>query len=170
MGVDRVYDFGSFTSGISDVIDGGILANKPALSAVICTHNRYQSVSATIRLLLAQDIDRQDYEIIIVDNSTDADAARRFGAQYRDLANFRYVYEPAPGLSNARNVGADLATAPAQAPDGLASGFGRSLAAAGSPAAGGNRFPPFHCLFMVQARAFLRRSAAPSRAHQRQGF
>ncbi len=88
------------------------MANNPALSAVICTHNRHKLVSATINSVLAQDIDRHDYEIIVVDNSTDAEEARRFGAQYNGIENFRYVHEPVPGLSNARNVGAQLALAP----------------------------------------------------------
>ena len=86
--------------------------NNPALSAVICTHNRHKSVSATINSVLAQDIDRQDYEIIVVDNSADAEQARQFGAQYDAIENFRYVHEPIPGLSKARNVGAHLALAP----------------------------------------------------------
>lgn len=88
------------------------MANNPVLSAVICTHNRHKSVSATINSVLAQDIDRQDYEIIVVDNSTDAEEARLFGAQYNGMENFRYVHESIPGLSNARNVGAQLARAP----------------------------------------------------------
>ncbi len=88
------------------------MANNPALSAIICTHNRHKSVSATINSVLAQDIDRQDFEIIVVDNSTDAGQARQFGAQYDGIENFRYVHEPVPGLSKARNVGAHLALAP----------------------------------------------------------
>ncbi len=88
------------------------MANNPVLSAVICTHNRYKSVSATINSVLAQNIDRQDYEIIVVDNSTDAEQAQQFGAQYDGIENFRYVRESIPGLSNARNVGAHLALAP----------------------------------------------------------
>ena len=88
------------------------MANTPAISAIICTHNRYKSVSATISSVLSQDVDRQDFEIIVVDNSTDAEQAREFGARYDGIENFRYVHEPIPGLSNARNIGARLASAP----------------------------------------------------------
>jgi glucosyl-dolichyl phosphate glucuronosyltransferase len=90
---------------------GQVLAN-PSISAVICTHNRYEFLTGSIASLLAQDTGREDLEIIVVDNSTDPKSARKFGDEYAALDNFHYVYEPTPGLSNARNVGARLASAP----------------------------------------------------------
>ncbi len=88
------------------------MPNRPALSAIICTHNRYKLLPAAINSILSQDIDRQDYEILVIDNSDDAEQGRQFGAQYSGIENFRYVHESTPGLSNARNVGARMAAAP----------------------------------------------------------
>jgi glucosyl-dolichyl phosphate glucuronosyltransferase len=92
--------------------EGPFLTDRPAISAIICTHKRYKLVSAAIKSVLSQDIDRQEYEIIVVDNSPDAVQAADFSAQYAGIVNFQYVHEPTPGLSNARNVGARLAGAP----------------------------------------------------------
>ncbi len=81
----------------------------PLISAIICTHNREQYLGAAIDSLLSQTLD--SYEVIVVDNaSTDGTAAV---AKAR-LANpkVRYIYEPALGLSVARNTGAAAAQAP----------------------------------------------------------
>ncbi len=83
---------------------------KHALAAVICTYNRYDVLPGAIQSLLHQDIDPDDLDILVIDNSPDQGAAAEFGATYAGT-RVRYLLEPIPGLSNARNVGAEACTA-----------------------------------------------------------
>ena len=76
-----------------------------ALSAVICTYNRYDLLPEAVESLVEQDVPAGSLEIIVVDNSPDQAAAERFGQRYAGLSNLTYLVEPKPGLSNARNMG-----------------------------------------------------------------
>lgn len=80
-----------------------------ALSAVICTYNRYDLLPAAIVSLIQQDIPAGSLEIIVVDNSPDQSGAARFAQRYAGLSNLTYLVERKPGLSNARNIGAAAA-------------------------------------------------------------
>ena len=75
-----------------------------ALSAVICTYNRYDLLPEAIESLIEQQIPVGSLEIIVVDNSADQAGAARFGQRYSGLSNLTYLVEPKPGLSNARNI------------------------------------------------------------------
>ncbi|MEY2439827.1 MAG: glucosyl-dolichyl phosphate glucuronosyltransferase [Verrucomicrobiota bacterium] len=82
------------------------------ISAVICTRNRADYLPQAIRSLAEQNIVRDDYEIIVVDNaSTDAteEIVRRL---IGETPNLRYVHESSAGLSAARNRGLNEAVAP----------------------------------------------------------
>ena len=99
--------------------DGNIFSGSPvlrpvergeiAVSAVICTYNRYDLLPEAIESLVEQDVPAGSHEIIVVDNSPDQAAAARFGLRYAGLSNLTYLVEPKPGLSNARNAGAAAA-------------------------------------------------------------
>jgi GT2 family glycosyltransferase/glycosyltransferase involved in cell wall biosynthesis len=78
---------------------------ETALSAIICTYNRYDLLPGAIDSLVQQDIPAGLLEIIVVDNSPDQAGAARFGQRYAGLSNLTYIVEPKPGLSNARNIG-----------------------------------------------------------------
>lgn len=88
------------------------MADSPAarpsrveLSAIICTHDRYDLLPEAIDSLLRQDTPPGVIEIIVVDNSTDQAAAADFARHYAGTAGLTYLVEAQPGLSNARNVG-----------------------------------------------------------------
>jgi glycosyltransferase involved in cell wall biosynthesis len=75
----------------------------PLITAIICTRNRAPLLEIAIQSLFRQTRPRADYDIMVVDNgSTDqtADICSRFAGDA-----VRYVYEPVPGLSRARNTG-----------------------------------------------------------------
>lgn len=77
------------------------------ISIVVCTYNREQYFCHTLKSLIENRYPTSDYEILLVDNrSTDGTRARfeAFAAEYPEL-NLRYVYEPAQGISHARNRG-----------------------------------------------------------------
>jgi glycosyltransferase involved in cell wall biosynthesis len=83
--------------------------NHPEIGAVICTYNRYDVLPGAIDSLLHQDMG-EALDILVIDNSPDQEKAAQFGAAYDDTP-VRYLLEPVPGLSNARNVGAEACNA-----------------------------------------------------------
>jgi hypothetical protein len=112
------------------------------LTAIICTFDRYHVLGDAIASLRAQDI---PIEIIIIDNSPDQARAHATAQTYGGIPNLRYIPEPAPGLSRARNTGIALAgtdivafidddavAAPAWA-RGLLAAFGPGIGAVGGP-------------------------------------
>jgi len=86
------------------------LTDRPLVTVVVCTRNRPESALVTLRGLA--DMRYTPFEVVIVDNAPDSDATkeatqREFGADPR----IRYVREPRPGLSCARNRGLAEASA-----------------------------------------------------------
>ncbi|MFX6888208.1 glycosyltransferase, partial [Acinetobacter baumannii] len=78
------------------------------ISIVICTYNRAQYLPDALDSLHHQTIDKQLYEIIVVNNnSTDntAEVCEAYIKKYRDLS-ITYLLETKQGASFARNSGA----------------------------------------------------------------
>lgn len=75
----------------------------PAITAVICTHNRQYFLEKSIQSLLDQTLNRDRYEIIVVDNGS-TDGTREVCKSYQSEPGFRYIFEPVIGLSQARNT------------------------------------------------------------------
>lgn len=86
---------------------------KSALKAsvLICSYDRYHLLGSAIQSCLDQDIGSDAFELIIVDNSPDHAAAERFGTAFQKHKNLTYIVETTPGISNARNVGMQRASA-----------------------------------------------------------
>jgi len=82
---------------------------EPRISVIVCTYDRYQLLDRAIESVLDQTLPAQDYEIIVVDNSPDQAAAAVHGERHAAHSRLRYRLEPVPGLSNARNVGLEMA-------------------------------------------------------------
>ena len=76
----------------------------PQISAVVCTRNRADCLQACIESLREQSLDSRNYEILIVDNGS-TDGTGQLCKRYQEVSNFRYIHEPVPGLSQARNRG-----------------------------------------------------------------
>jgi glycosyltransferase involved in cell wall biosynthesis len=74
------------------------------ISAVICTHNRAEYLPKAIQSLTEQNMSKNDYEIIVVDNCS-TDSTKAVVEQFSNNANLKYIYEPTVGLSYARNTG-----------------------------------------------------------------
>lgn len=83
------------TSGSAEP-DQTLPASEPAVTVVICTHDR----SAELAECLASLQRAPAIEVLVVDNAPSNDAARRVC----ESAGARYVLEPVPGLSKARNT------------------------------------------------------------------
>lgn len=74
------------------------------ISAVICTHNRASYLGKSMQSLSVQILDSNQYEIIIVDNSS-TDYTPQLCEPFLNRPNWKYFYEPVPNLSRARNIG-----------------------------------------------------------------
>jgi len=75
------------------------------LSVVVCTYNREELLQQCLESLAEQTLDRERYEVIVVDNnSTDKarDIATSFAERHR---HFKVVHEAQQGISHARNLG-----------------------------------------------------------------
>ena len=107
----------------------------PFISVIICTRDRPDQLATCLRRLAGQEYPR--FEVVVVDNAPANDAVKRHvDAGLGGLA-LRYVREPRPGLSWARNAGIAATSADIVAwldddeePDrhwlaGLARGFAR---------------------------------------------
>jgi glycosyltransferase involved in cell wall biosynthesis len=83
----------------------------PKIAVVICTFNRHDMLLEAIMSIELQDLPRQEYELIIVDNSDDLQARDRFRDGLQITCAHRYFDEERPGLSRARNIGIHAARA-----------------------------------------------------------
>ena len=83
--------------------------SDPQISAIICTYNREEYLSAAIDSLLQQEF--YSYEVIVVDNAS-SDCTREIVGERLSNPRLNYVYEPILGLSVARNTGAKEARSP----------------------------------------------------------
>lgn len=78
--------------------------NSPDISAVICSYNRYDCLPDAIDSLDRQNLARESYEILVIDNSPDHEYSSSFARRYAEHPNLTWIIEHTPGLSNARNA------------------------------------------------------------------
>lgn len=84
------------------------------ISVVICTYNRAVYLPAALESLYNQQIKKDCYEVIVVNNNSSDNTesvCQNFIASHAD-AHFVYLNEPNQGASFARNSGAAIAKAP----------------------------------------------------------
>jgi glycosyltransferase involved in cell wall biosynthesis len=79
------------------------------LSIIVCTHDRPEDLERCLRGLVAVD---GDLEVIVVDSGSDPPCRQLVESHSGRLPALRYLYEPRPGLSRARNAGIAIAKAP----------------------------------------------------------
>lgn len=71
-----------------------------SISVVVCTRDRPQQLAVCLKAL--QELEHPPAEIVVVDNAPTTDCTQKLVHQF---PNIRYVLEPQPGLSIARNTG-----------------------------------------------------------------
>jgi glucosyl-dolichyl phosphate glucuronosyltransferase len=74
------------------------------ISAIVATRDRAVSLRRALQSLVAQSLDPEMYEVIVVDNGSQ-DETKQVVAEFSPAANLQYLYEPVPGVSRARNLG-----------------------------------------------------------------
>ncbi|PRY48168.1 glycosyl transferase family 2 [Geodermatophilus tzadiensis] len=77
------------------------LAVAPRASVVLCTRERPEALAACLESLTAQD--HPDFAVWVVDNAPVSTATADVVARFAGRLDVRYVVEPRPGLSRARN-------------------------------------------------------------------
>ncbi|QEY31801.1 glycosyltransferase family 2 protein [Synechococcus sp. RSCCF101] len=81
---------------------------KPKLSIVIATFKRYDTLANSINSVLTQEhVDREDLEIIVVDNTPPGERKPVYNAIKCD----QFITEDISGLSRARNIGIEASCA-----------------------------------------------------------
>jgi succinoglycan biosynthesis protein ExoM len=79
---------------------------EPEVTIIIPTYQRAESLRGALRSCLMQRMDSaQTFEIVVVDNSPDGSAAAVVADLKQESVPVRYVHEPRPGISHARNTG-----------------------------------------------------------------
>lgn len=81
------------------------LMMKRDLSVIICTFNRAHYLRKAIHSLLKQTLPPETFEILVVDNGSTDETCQMMTEEFDSVTNLRYLYEPTPGLSHARNTG-----------------------------------------------------------------
>ena len=82
----------------------------PDVTIAVCTYNRASLLPRALDSLLAQSIERCQFEILIVDNSS-TDNTRAVVTRYRNQrSNIRYTIESKQGIAHARNRALQEAT------------------------------------------------------------
>ena len=76
--------------------------SQPYVSVVICTRNRRDDLDRCLKAL--EKMEYYDYEVIVVDNSTDSDTIANNKKACSEIGA-RYIYEPRRGLCIAKNRG-----------------------------------------------------------------
>ena len=82
------------------------MKNKYCASVIIPTYNRSKLLEGTLKSLLEQDINKEKFEAIIIDDGS-TDNTRQVVDKYRDKINIKYIYQQHVGfrVAAARNLG-----------------------------------------------------------------
>jgi glycosyltransferase involved in cell wall biosynthesis len=78
---------------------------NPLLSVIICTYNRSYLLKKALDSLTTQTLDKQKYEVLIIDNNSNDDTQEVLTPYLKSNDNFSVFIEYNQGLSHARNRG-----------------------------------------------------------------
>lgn len=81
------------------------MSKKPEITAVVCTLNRSPYLRKALASLVSQTPHKERYEILVVDNGSTDETKSVVLEEFAATPNLRYIHEPIPGLSHARNTG-----------------------------------------------------------------
>lgn len=80
------------------------------ISVIIPTYNRVKFLTIALKSILEQSLPAEKYEILVIDNnSTDTTKKVVSNITHKSENRLRYIFEPNPGLVNARHRGAEEA-------------------------------------------------------------
>lgn len=79
------------------------------LTVCICTHNRPTYLRDCLQGLRRQTVGAEQFDILVVDSASTGDAPEQMARIARDMRNVRLLRVEQPGVSHARNAGANAA-------------------------------------------------------------
>lgn len=82
--------------------------SNASITVAVCTHNRHRYLGDCLGSLRQQTLSSNSFRVLLVDNSTDADASAKFYEEYSLLENEAVCFLSPPGLSRARNHAARI--------------------------------------------------------------
>jgi glycosyltransferase involved in cell wall biosynthesis len=86
---------------------------NPSLTVVIPTFNRVKRIEKTLESLINQSLDKELFEIVVIDDGSDDGAAQMFGDICKQVKNhIRYYWQEKKSTGSARNMGIMKAKAP----------------------------------------------------------
>jgi GT2 family glycosyltransferase len=96
-------------TGVSGFVESRerVLRDAPPITVVVCTRGRSVELERCLTSLVKLAYPR--FSIVVVDNAPTSDRSKEVVQRF-DRHQVRYVVEPAPGLSRARNRGLSVAT------------------------------------------------------------
>lgn len=74
------------------------------ISVIVPTRNRVDLLDKTLASLIPQTLNKNNFEIIVVDNGS-TDNTKHICEKYKDTLNLQYIFEPQPGLHEGRHTG-----------------------------------------------------------------
>jgi glycosyltransferase involved in cell wall biosynthesis len=80
-------------------------AHLPAISVIICTHNRADLLRDVLQTLVEQTLEPQFFEVLVVDNQSTDDTRIVVQGFSNFSSNIKYILEEQLGVSYARNRG-----------------------------------------------------------------
>src|SRR4051812_47490794 len=90
------------------------MKGTPEISVIICSYNRADYIIGAIESLYHQTLDRERYEVLVVDNNSidnTSELVQDYINAHMDF-HLKYLTESRQGASFARNTGAAFARAP----------------------------------------------------------
>ena len=75
------------------------------ISVVIPTRNNAERLSGVLASLVKQSLSKEKFEVLVIDNGSTDFTKHVCDSMGRKFKNFRYIYDPNPGLHIGRNVG-----------------------------------------------------------------
>src|SRR5689334_11129979 len=90
------------------------MIHDPDISVVICSYNRADYIIGAVDSLFHQTLDRQRFEVLVVDNNSIDNTGELVQQYITDHPGFalKYLTESRQGASFARNTGAAFARSP----------------------------------------------------------
>ncbi len=91
-------------------IMSAIAQDKFSISVIVPTYNRSQYMDYTLKSLVGQNLDKVDFEVVIVDDGSSDDTFQRIKT-FENIINLKYVYQIDKGfrVASARNLGIRVA-------------------------------------------------------------
>jgi GT2 family glycosyltransferase len=82
------------------------------ITIAICTYNRHELLKDMLKSVVSQNIEREKYKVLVVDNSSDKKRAEEFYKEANLDSSIQVIWSFPPGVSHARNTAVTYCNTP----------------------------------------------------------